>query len=97
MSERARWQPRPARSLASARPMPDPAPVMAATRPVKSFMTISPSVALVVILPGARARQPRQIAGLTGSSRRPRPLAAGFTGTRRGSIPPNQPPPRPPS
>ena len=42
MSERARCAPRWARSWASARPMPDPAPVMAATRPVKSFTVIAP-------------------------------------------------------
>src|SRR5579875_1907579 len=34
-SAKARWAPRRARSVARVRPMPDPAPVMAATLPVK--------------------------------------------------------------
>ena len=41
MSESASWARRPASSRASARPIPDPAPVMAATRPLNSF-TILP-------------------------------------------------------
>src|SRR5258706_2944371 len=38
MSDRARWAPRTASSRASARPMPEPAPVTAATRPRNVFM-----------------------------------------------------------
>src|SRR5258708_31710401 len=38
MSDRARWAPRAASSRASARPMPEPAPVTAATRPRNVFM-----------------------------------------------------------
>src|SRR6202044_3296749 len=41
--DRARCAPRRASSRASARPMPEPAPVTAATRPVNVFMLAGPS------------------------------------------------------